>query len=162
MSTTPHDTDRTETLRHADPRWLLLQRTVAAAMIVTLLSPMLVVVQRLIPPLAVPAVLFALLLALTTWRPRGSAIAIGSLSGVWLLLQVANLSRVVPDLLRPEDTIGFVITVAMLVVPVAGGVGLVGMLRRASGRFASATLATAGGLLGSALLGGVIAGAVTP
>lgn len=76
-------------------------------------------------------------LTLTWLRPRTGAIGVGVLAGLWLLLQLANLSMVIPDLTRPSATLFFLITLGMLVFGVAG---LVGVLRRASGRIAVRTL----------------------
>ena len=71
-----------------------------------------------------------------------------------------NSQQVAPDVARPDVTILFTPTVAMSVVPLAGVVGLVGVLRGASGRTASGVLAGAAALLGIALLATTIAAAV--
>ncbi len=123
-----------------DAQWLTLQRAVAAGMIVVLATPMVAVRQQLFPPLVVTGALFAVMLGLTWLRPRVAAGSIGVLAGLWLLLQFANLALVIPDLARPSATLPFMITLGMLVVPAAGLVGLIGVLRRASGRIAERTL----------------------
>lgn len=113
-----------------DRRWSTLQRTVALGMIFVLLVPMVFIARGFIAPLAVALVLFAVPLALSPFRPRASAIAIGAVSALWLVMQLANLPRVLPDLLRPHETLTFAVTAAMLVLPLAGVVGLVATLRR--------------------------------
>lgn len=96
-----------------DRRWLTLQRSVAAAMILLFAGVMAGIQQTLIPPLAVAGLLFAVPLGLTGTWPRASAIGIGAVSTVWLLLQVVNWQQVAPDLARPDVTILFTPTVAM-------------------------------------------------
>lgn len=68
------------------------------------------------------------------------AIGVGILAGLWLMLQMANLSMVVPDLTRPSATLFFLITLGMIAFGVADLVGLVGVLRRAPGRIAVRTV----------------------
>lgn len=134
-------TDRsTARIEDVDDSWLLLQRVVAVGMIVVLATPMVVVLRQFIPPLAVATTLFAVALALTWFRPRAGAIGVGVLAGLWLLLQLANLSMVIPDLTRPSATLFFLITLGMIAFGVAGLVGLVGVLRRGSGRIAVRTV----------------------
>lgn len=135
----------------ADATWLTLQRVVAGGMLVVLATPMVVVLQRFIPPLAIAGVLFAVALGGTWLRPRAGAIGVGVLAGLWLLLQVANYTLVLADLTRPSETLFFMVTLGMLVVPAAGLVGLVGVLRGASGRIAVRTLQ----VVGVAMLGGL-------
>lgn len=152
---TTRATARTEAV---DARWLNLHRTVAVGMIVVLAAPMVVVLRQLVPPLAVASVLFAVALAITWPRPRAGAIGVGVLAGLWLLLQLANLPRVIPDLTRPSATLSFLITLGMLVVPATGLVGLVGVLRHASGRTAVRTLQAAGAVLAGGVVLGLLAG----
>lgn len=134
----------------AGSQWLTLQRTVAVAMIVVLATPMVVVLQRLVPMLAAMGGLFAVSLGLTWIRPRTGAIGVGVLATVWLVLQLSNYSLVVTDLIRPSATLSFMISLGMVVVPTIGLIGLLGVLRHASGQFATRTL-QAGGIV---LLGG--------
>jgi hypothetical protein len=135
-----------------DARWLTLQRTVAAAMIVVVAIPQVVIVQEFIPPLAIVGVLFVVALAFTWLRPRAAAVGVGALAGLWLLLNLANVSQVIVDLVRPSATLFFMVTLAMLVLGVAGLVGLVGVVRRTSGRLAVRTLQAGGAVL----LGGLL------
>lgn len=125
-----------------DDSWLTLQRSVAVGMIVVLATPMVVVLQQFIPPLAIAGLLFAVALALTWVRPWAGALGIDALAGLWLVWQLVSLSMVIPDLTRPSATLFFMITLGMLVFGAAGLVGLVGALRRASGRLAVRTLQT--------------------
>lgn len=144
--------EKTVTLRDADAQWVTLQRAVAVAMIVVLATPMVVVLQGFIPPLAVMGGLFAVALGLTWIRPQTGAIGVGVLSTLWLVLQLANFSLVITDLLHPSATLSFMITLGMVVVPTVGLIGLLGVLRHASGQLATRTL-QAGGIV---LLGGFI------
>ncbi|WP_101295970.1 hypothetical protein [Halegenticoccus soli] len=59
---------------------------------------------------------------------------------MWLLVQLANLSMVVPDLVRRSAALFFLITLGMLMFSVAGLVGLVGVLWRWAGTLAVRTL----------------------
>lgn len=145
--------------RATDPRWLTLQRSVAVGMILTFVAVLLLAPQLLGVPL-VPAGLFALALALTWWRPRSAAIGIGILATLWLLTQMVTIRALLPDLARPDDTELFVITLAMLVVPIAGAGGLVGLLRRGSGRIATTVLQAMGLVVLAGALVGVVAGVV--
>lgn len=111
-------------------RWARFQAGVAGGMIVVLALPMVAISRAFLPPLAIAVALFAIPLGLMTVRPRASAIAVGVLSAVWLLLQLANLPRVAPDLMRPEATLNFLVTLGMVVLPLAGVAGLVGTVRR--------------------------------
>jgi hypothetical protein len=135
-----------------DARWLTLQRIVAVGMIAVLSAPMILITQQFIPPLAVTGLLFTVTLVLTWVRPKAGAIGIGVLSGLWLLLQLANYSLVIPDLVRPSATVSFFITLGMLVFGIAGVAGLVGVVRRMSGRIAIRTLQ----VVGIVLLGGFV------
>ena len=135
-----------------DARWLTLQRTVAAAMIVVVAIPQVVIVQEFIPPLAVVGVLFAVALVLTWLRPRAAAVGVGVLAGLWMLLNLANFSQVIVDLVQPSATLFFMVTLAMLVLGIAGFVGLIGVLRGASGRIAVRTLQAGGAVLFGGLL----------
>lgn len=92
-----------------------------------------------------------------TW-PRASAIGIGAVSTVWLVLQVVDWQQVAPDLARCHDPVHA--DRRDECVPLAGVVGLVGVLRGASGRIASGALAGAAALLGIALLASTISAAV--
>lgn len=146
--------------RALDRRWLTLQRGVAVGMILTFVAVLLLAPHLLGVPL-VPASLFAVALALTWWRPRGAAIGIGILAALWLLTQIVTIRALLPDLARPDDTSLFVITLAMLVVPIAGVAGLIGLLRRGSGRLATTVLQAMGlVVLAGALIGVVAAGVV--
>ncbi len=142
-----------------DPRWLTLQRAVAVGMILTFVAVLLLAPHLLDVPLA-PATLFAVALALTWWRPRGAAIGIGILAALWLLTQIVTIRALLPDLARPDNTQLFVITLAMLVVPIAGVGGLVGLLRRRSGRIATTVLQATGLVMLAGALVGVVASAI--
>jgi hypothetical protein len=120
--------------RALEAPWLRLQQAVAGGMIVVLAAPMVLVQGQVIPPLLVPAVLFAVALAVSILRARAGATTVGVLAALWLASQVANLPRVLPDLATPSASVLFLITVGMLVVPAVGTAGLIGVLRRASGR----------------------------
>lgn len=135
-----------------DARWVTLQRAVAVCMIVILAIPMVVFLERFVPPLGVASILFGLAFALTWIRPRIGAIGIGVLSALWLLTQVANYPRVIPDLTRPSETPFFFITIGMLVFSIAGVVGLIGVLRTSPGHIAVRTLQIAGIILVGSLL----------
>ncbi|HEX2028297.1 MAG TPA: hypothetical protein VHF25_09900 [Nitriliruptorales bacterium] len=128
-------------------------------MVLTFVALLLLAPEILDAPL-VPAALFAVALALTGWRPLGAAIAIGVLATLWLATQVVTIRALLPDLARPQDTALFVITLAMLIVPTAGAVALVGMLRRCSGHIATIVLQGTGLVLLAGALVGVVAGAV--
>lgn len=141
-----------------DARWLTLQRTVAAAMIVVVAVPQVVIVQEFIPQLTIAGVLFAVALALTWLRPRAAAVGVGVLAGLWMLLNLANFSQVVVDLVRPSATLFFMLTLTMLVLGVAGLVGLVGVVRRTSGRLAVRTLQAGGAVLFGGLLLSLLTG----
>lgn len=152
---TVQTTDRTEGV---DGRWLALQRAVAIGMIVVLAAPMVLIARTFIPPLAIAGTLFAVALVLTWVRPRASAITIGLFASLWLLFQLLNLPQVVPDLTRPSATLFFLITVAMLVFGIAGLVGLVGVLRRLSGRIAVRTLQAVGAVMIGSVVFSLLAG----
>lgn len=154
-----HRVDEQPPIALTDLRWLGLQRGVAVGMILTFVAVLLLAPQILDVPL-VPAALFAVALALTWWRSGGAAIAIGVLASLWLVTQVVTIGALLPDLARPQDTAVFVFTLAMLIVPTAGVVGLVGMLRRSSGHIATIVLGGTGVLLLAGALVGVAAGAL--
>lgn len=154
-----HRVDEPPPVALSDLRWLSLQRGVAVGMVLTFVAVLLLAPQILDVPL-VPAALFAVALALTWWRPRGAAIAVGVLATLWLVTQVVTIRALLPDLARPQDTALFVITLAMLIVPTAGAVALVGMLRRSSGHIATIVLQGTGLVLLAGALVGVVAGAV--
>lgn len=154
-----HHVDEPPPVVVTDPRWLGLQRGVAVGMVLTFVAVLLLAPEILDVPL-VPAALFAVALTLTLWRPRGAAIAIGVLATLWLVTQVVTIGALLPDLARPQDTALFVITLAMLIVPTAGAVGLVGMLRRSSGHIATIVLQGTGLVLVAGGLVGVAAGVV--
>lgn len=156
----PKRVDRTGDDVSVGDRWVTLQRSVATAMIAAFVFIMAFVAQTLVPPLAVAGVLFAVPLALTAWRRRGPAIAIGVLAAIWLLFQIANASMVIPDLADPAATVSFIATFALIAVPVAGVVGLVGLLRQASASIATRTLQAAGAVMVLAVGVGVVAGAI--
>lgn len=137
--------------------WVTLQRSVAVGMIVVLAAPMVLVASRVIPPLLVPAGLFALGLGITWLRPRGGAIGIGVLSALWLVSQILNVSRVLPELTRPSATVPFLITLGMVTIPAAGAAGLAGALRRASGHVAVRTLQALSAILAVGVVVAVVA-----
>jgi plastocyanin len=126
-------------------------------MVLTFVAVLVLAPHILRAPL-VPAALFTVALALTWWRPRGATVAIGVLATLWLVTQVVTIRALLPDLARPQDTVLFVITLAMLIVPTAGAVALVGILRRSSGRIAMIVLRGAGLFLLAGALVGVVAG----
>lgn len=150
----PRTTARTESV---ETQWLTLQRAVAAGMIVVLALPM-VYLQQIVPPLAVVGGLFVVALASTWLRPRAAAIGIGVLAGGWFILQLINISKVIVDITQPSETLFFMITLGMLVGPIAGVVGLVGVVRRAHGRIAVRTLQAAGIVLLGSLALSLLAG----
>lgn len=121
-------------------------------MIATYLVIMGLIAQTILPPLAIPAVLFAISLALTRARPRASAVAIGVLSALWLLAGVVRAPQVIDGLVRPASGLPFLVTLAFQVLSLGGVVGLIGSLRRASGRAASRTLQ----VVAAALLSGAV------
>lgn len=141
-----------------DLRWVSLQRGVAVGMVLTFVAVLLLAPERLDVPL-VPAALFTVALALTWWRPRGAAIAIGELATLWLVTQLVTIRALLPDLARPQDAALFATTLAMLTIPTAGVVGLVGMLRRSAGHIATIVLKGTGLVLLAGALLGVAAGA---
>ncbi len=134
-----------------DVQWLTLQRAVAVGMVVFVLIPMVVVLQQVIPPLAVAGVLFAGAFILTWLRPRAGALGVGGLSGLWLLWQSVNLQQVLLVLTRPSEAVFFLATLSTLVLPIAGLVGLVGLMTDLSDTFAIRTLQATG----ITLLGGI-------
>lgn len=151
----------TEPGRPQDPdrRWFRLQGSVAAGMILALIT-MMAISQEFIRPFAVEIALFGIPLALMRARPRAAAIWIGIVSALRALFSLLN-PTLVEDLTYPADTGLFIVTVAMVVLPLAGVIGLVGVLRRASGRAAGRTLQGAGALVLVAIAVGVVAGVTT-
>ncbi len=148
----------TEPGRPQDPdrRWFRLQGSVATGMILALIT-MMAISQEFIRPFAVEIALFGIPLALMRARPRAAAIWIGIVSALRALFSLLN-PTLVDDLTYPADTGLFIVTVAMVVLPLAGVIGLVGVLRRASGRAADRTLQGAGVLVLIAIAVGVVAG----
>jgi plastocyanin len=144
--------------RPQDPerRWFRLQGSVAVGMILVVITVM-AISQAFIRPFAVEIALFGIPLALLRARPRAAAISIGILSVLRTLINLLN-PTVVDDLTYPADTGFFILAAAMVVLPLAGVIGLVGVLRRASGRAADRTLQGAGGLLLLAIAVGGVAG----
>ena len=136
-----------------DSRWVTLQGSVAAGMILVLILPMAFIVRAFIPPLAIAVGLFAIPLALMPSRPRASAIAVGVFSAAWLLLQLMNLEMVIPDLLRPEATLQFIAALGMLVLPLTGVVGLLGTTFRAPETMATRVLRASAIILVVGVLG---------
>lgn len=161
QTTRPHGDHEAPQEVAATDRWVALQRGVAAGMLVTFGLVMVVLAQALVPPLAVAGVLFAVPLVVSFVRPRGAAIAIGIVATLWFALQVANAARVLPDLLDPAAGLAFAVTVAMVVIPAAGVVGLVGLLRRAAPSVAVRTLQAAGAVVVVAIGAGTVAGVLT-
>lgn len=160
---TAHTSERTVDTRRdeaATDRWVVLQRSVAGGMLATFAFVMLVVAQELIPPLLVAGALFAVPLATSAPRPRGSAVAIGVLAAIWLAFQVANASRVVPDLADPATTGPFITAVAMVAIAAAGVVGLVGLLRRASDAIATRVLQGTATIVALGVVGSLATAAV--
>jgi plastocyanin len=151
----------TEPGRPQDPdrRWFRLQGSVATGMILALIT-MMAISQEFIRPFAVEIALFGIPLALMRARPRAAAIWIGIVSALRALFSLLN-PTLVEDLTYPADTGLFIVTVAMVVLPLAGVIGLVGVLRRASGRAAGRTLQGAGALVLVAIAVGVVAGVTT-
>lgn len=148
----------TEPGRPQDPdrRWFRLQGSVATGMILALIT-MMAISQEFIRPFAVEIALFGIPLALMRARPRAAAIWIGIVSALRALFSLLN-PTLVDDLTYPADTGLFIVTVATVVLPLAGVIGLVGVLRRASGRAAGRTLQGAGALVLIAIAIGVVAG----
>ncbi|WP_404450640.1 hypothetical protein LG329_09805 [Virgibacillus necropolis] len=132
--------------------WLTLQRIVAIAMIVVNAIPMVFILKQFIPPLAIANVLFIIVLLLTWLRPRAGAIGIGVLSVLWMLLNLVNFSQVIPDITRPSETLFFLVTIAHLLLPVAGIVGFIGVLKSASDKIAYRTL----GIIGAVMIGSLV------
>lgn len=154
--------DTADAGRRGGDGWVTVQRFVAGALIATFVYIMAFVAQAFVGPLAAFAAVFAIPLALTWWRRRGPAIAIGVLAAIWLLLQIVNASQVLPDLTDPAATGSFIGTFPQVVVPIAGIVGLVGLVRRASATTATRTLQVTGAVLvlaaGVSIVAGVLAG----
>lgn len=135
-----------------DVRWIRLQQVVAIGEIAVFAGIMLLVRGRFIPPLAMASMLFAAGAAVTLRAARAGAITVGLVSTLWLGLNLAFASQVVPDLLAIQVTEIFLPTFAMNVLAAAGVVGLAGSLRRAGGTVAAVTRNVA---LGLVLLGAV-------
>jgi plastocyanin len=148
----PEKGPRTAGVKLVDPRWLMLQRSVAIGMIVAFAAVMGLVAQAVVPPLAIGAIAFALPLVLMRSRPKGAAIAIGVLSVLWVLFTLPVPGAVIDDLLQPEEVVEFMVTLALLVLPLAGVVGLIGILRRSAAVIATRTM--------QATIALVVAGAV--
>ncbi len=138
-------------IENLDVQWLTLQRAVAVGMVVVVLIPMVVVLQQVIPPLAVAGVLFAGAFILTWLHPHAGALGVGGLSGLWLLWQLVNLPQVLPVLTQPSEAVFFLATLSTLVLPIAGLVGFVGLMTDLSDTFAIRTLQATG----ITLLGGI-------
>lgn len=149
------------TARDAAPGWVTLLRSVAAAMILTYGFVMVFLARSLVPPLAVGAALFAVALVATLVRPRGAAIAVGVLSVVWLVLDLANAPQVVAGLLRPSTPLQFIPPFAFVLVPLTGTVGLIGLLTRARDDLAGRVAWTACGALLLGIAASVAAGLVS-
>lgn len=135
-----------------DVQWLTLQRAVAVGMVIVVLIPMVVVLQQVIPPLAVAGVLFTGAFILTWLRPRAGALGTGVISGLWLLWQLVNLPQVLPVLMQPSEALFFLATLSTLVLPTAGLIGLAGLMTDLSDTFAIRTLQATG----IVLLGGIV------
>ncbi|MFC7192071.1 hypothetical protein [Halocatena marina] len=144
-------------IQEADMQWLALQRAVAIGMVITVLIPMVIVLQQVIPPLAVAGVVFGTAFVLTWFRPYASALAIGVVSALWLLFQLANFSQVFSVLTLPSETLFFFATLSTLVLPIAGLVGLIGVVMDLSDKFAVWTLQA----VGIVLLGGIVVALLT-
>jgi plastocyanin len=142
--------------RDPDRRWFRLQGSVAVGMILALITTM-AITQEFIRPFAVEIALFGIPLALMPARPRVAAIWIGIVSTLRTLFSLLN-PTLVDDLTYPADTGFFILAVATVVLPLAGVIGLVGVLRRASGRAAGRTLQGAGALVLIAIAVGIVAG----
>lgn len=138
-------------------QWLTLQRAVALGMVIVVLIPMVVVLQQVIPPLAIAGVLFGTAFAFTWLRPRAAALAIGVVSALWLLFQLANFSQVFSILTLPSETLFFFATLSTLVLPIAGLVGLLGLVMELSDSLAIRTLQATG----LVLLGGIAVALLT-
>ncbi|WP_227377963.1 hypothetical protein [Haladaptatus halobius] len=144
-------------IQEANIQWLTLQRAVALGMVIVVLIPMVIVLQQVIPPLAVAGVLFGTAFALTWRRPRAAALAIGVVSVLWLLFQLANFSQVFSILTLPSETLFFLATLSTLVLPIAGLVGLLGLVMELSDTLAIRTLQATG----IVLLGGIAVALLT-
>lgn len=144
-------------IQEADMQWLTLQRAVAIGMVIVVLIPMVIVLQQIIPPLAVAGVLFSTSFALTWFRPRAAALAIGVISALWLLFQLANFPQVLSILTLPSETLFFFATLSTLVLPIAGLVGLIGLVMDLSDTLAIRTLQATG----IVLLGGIVVALLT-
>ena len=111
-----------------------------------------VVVQLLngevIPPLVVLPVLFGVGLVLLVVRPRPGAIAVGVLA---VLMTLANLAHLVPDLGHPESFWSFLTSAVAVVGSIVGAVALVAVLRRTDGG-AAPYLGVVGGVVLIALV----------
>lgn len=151
-------TDQTPATRSLDRRWVRLQRAIAVGEIIVFAGIMLFVQGRFIPPLAMAAGLFAAGALLSLRAPRAGAITVGVISILWLGLNIAFASQVIPDLLAVAVTEIFVPTFAMNVLAAAGSVGLVGSVRRASGTAAASTGWAGAGLLVAGIVVSVVAG----
>lgn len=144
-------------IQEADMQWLTLQRAVAIGMVIVVLIPMVVVLQQVIPPLAVAGVLFGTAFALTWFRPRAAALAIGVVSVLWLLFQLANFPQVFSILTLPSETLFFLATLSTLIFPIAGVIGLIGLVMDLSDTLAIWTLQATG----IVLLGGIVVALLT-
>lgn len=121
-------------------------------MIVVLVIPMVLFFERVIPPLGIASALFGLAFIGTWIRPREAGISVGIFSALWMVGQIVNYQQVVPDLLRPEQSLFFMITVGMIVFCAAGIIGLVGLLKIISGTIAIRTLQIGGLIMVGSLL----------
>lgn len=146
--------------RPLDRRWVRLQRLVAAGEIVVFAAIMLFVRGQFIPPLAIASVLFASTAAVTLAAPRAGTIAVGLVSALWLGLNMAFASQVIPDLLAIGVTQIFVPTFAMNVLAAAGVIGLAGALRRAGGTVAAISQRAVITILAVGIAVSVVAGAL--
>lgn len=162
MSSTTERRDRSTVTDPSTHAWVTLQRTVAIGQVAAIVLVMVVVAQAIIPPLVVFATLFTIPLVTSSRRPRGSAIAIGTLASLLLVMTIAMDPTLGRTIANPGDVGPFVTTVARLVLSAAGAVGLVGLLRRTSGTIATGTVRVAAGVLGLAVVIAGVASVVQP
>ncbi|GAA5064010.1 hypothetical protein ACFFQF_18175 [Haladaptatus pallidirubidus] len=141
---TEQTTQTPSQIQEASMQWLTLQRAVAIGMVIVVLIPMVIVLQQVIPPLAVAGVLFGTAFVFTWLRPRAAALAIGVVSVLWLLFQLSNFSQVFSILTLPSETLFFLATLSTLVLPIAGLVGLLGLVMELSDTLAIRTLQATG------------------
>lgn len=146
--------------RPLDRRWVRLQRLVATGEVVVFVAIMLLVRGRFIPPLAIASLLFAAGATVTVRWARAGAIVVGLMSTLWLGLNIAFASQVIPDLLAIEVTEIFVPTFAMNVLAGAGVMGMVGALRRVRGGVAAVTQFATVAIVAVATVASVVAGAL--